>query len=324
MAFSAAALIISGIILTQTAPAAAEKSSGSAEKESAAVVAAASEALQSGELNKSAEEKKDGGQGDQKNQSESENAAGKGSGGAEAEGAAVATAASEALLASELNKSAEEKKDGGQDQDGSQKTSGEASGDSAAKNSGRVRAGMLAPVERGGLLYYATVGFPQIRTGIREGMNGYDIGAEAGFDYSLTDFWVAANGRAQLLDDGKRVWTLGGQVGFFGSVGSKWLDDRNRPGQGIRLQADAGFYHHFSSPIVLAASAHLPFEIPLSSCGLFRFGLLAGVGIEFPVKNDFVISVNFDTGPMLWRPYGGVSYFKFAYDISIGVTYRLF
>ena len=187
-----------------------------------------------------------------------------------------------------------------------------------------VRAGLLSPLERGGLLYYATVGFPEIRTGGRLGMNGYDLGVELGFDYSLTTLWAAVTGHYYLLSSPVRTFSLGGQVGAFGSFGSKWADDRNRPGQGIHLQIDGGFTHRFSFPLIFTATARIPLEVPVSSCGLLRFGLLTGAGLELPLSKNLVFSLDFDLGPMLWRPYGGVSYFKLAFDVTLGVTFRLF
>lgn len=188
----------------------------------------------------------------------------------------------------------------------------------------QARGALLAPLERGGLSYYGTFGYPELKVGFREGMDGFELGAELGFDYTLTDLWLVASGRGSLWKNARRDFSLEGQLGAFGSFGARGLEDRNRPGQGLRLGLLGTFTHGFDLPLLFTATAKIPLEIPLSSTGLLRFGLLLGAGIELPLTEVFVVSLSFDVGPMLWRQYGGVSYFKLGYDIAVGLGFRLF
>ncbi|GEM_PF-1391883 len=206
------------------------------------------------------------------------------------------------------------------------------SGEDSAKKSSegksaagvQARGALLAPLERGGLSYYGTFGYPELKVGFREGMDGFELGAELGFDYTLTDLWLVASGRGSLWKNARRDFSLEGQLGAFGSFGARGLEDRNRPGQGLRLGLLGTFTHGFDLPLLFTATAKIPLEIPLSSTGLLRFGLLLGAGIELPLTDVFVVSLSFEVGPMLWRQYGGVSYFKLGYDIAVGLGFRLF
>ena len=288
----AAALILSGAFLTQSAPASesveAESAPGTAE--APAVRENAAEALSSAQ-------------------------AGEGGGGSLEEVSQAGEAASAGFAAA---REAENAQAGGPSQV------------EAARPKGRpadqiqARGALLAPLERGGLSYYGTFGYPELKAGFREGMNGFELGAELGFDYTLTDLWLVALGRGSVWRDDRRDWSLEGQLGAFGSFGAKGIESRNRPGQGIRLGLGCSFTHSFELPLLFTATGKIPLEIPLSSTGLLRFGLLLGAGIELPLTEVFVVSLSFDVGPMLWHQYGGVSYFKLGYDVAVGLGFRLF
>ena len=186
------------------------------------------------------------------------------------------------------------------------------------------RGAVVAPIERGGLAYYSTFGYPELRSGFREGMHGYEIGGEIGFDYALTSLWLAATGRLPLRETVRDSLFIEGQLGVFGSFGERYIEDRNRPGQGLRLQFGGGYARRFDLPILFNAGARIPFDLPLSSTGLLRFGLLVGAGIELSLTRDFFASLGAAVGPMLWHQRGGQSSFKFAYEVSVGLGYRLF
>lgn len=183
---------------------------------------------------------------------------------------------------------------------------------------------VVAPIERGGLAYYSTFGYPELRSGFRQGMNGYEIGAELGFDYTLTSLWIAATGRTSLWQAPRGALFVEGQLGAFGSFGERYVEDRNRPGQGLRLQFGGSYARRFDLPLILNATAKIPLDLPLSGTGLLRFGVLVGGGIEMPLSRDFFVALGASVGPMLWHQRGGESSFKFAFDVSVGLGYRLF
>ena len=74
-------------------------------------------------------------------------------------------------------------------------TGASAGGWASGANGESPKGAVVAPIERGGLAYYSTFGYPELRSGFREGMHGYEIGGEIGFDYALTSLWFAATGR---------------------------------------------------------------------------------------------------------------------------------
>lgn len=183
---------------------------------------------------------------------------------------------------------------------------------------------VVAPIERGGLAYYSTFGYPELRSGFREGMNGYEIGAELGFDYTLTSLWLAATGRTSVWTSPRGNLAVEGQLGAFGSFGERYVEDRNRPGQGLRLLISGSYCRRLDLPLLLHATAKIPLDIPLSSTGLLRFGLLAGGSVEMSLSRDFFAALGAAVGPMLWHQRGGASSFKFAFEVSVGLGYRLF
>ena len=183
---------------------------------------------------------------------------------------------------------------------------------------------VVAPLERGGLAYYSTFGYPELKSGFREGMDGYEIGAELGFDYTLTSLWLAATGRTTLWSGGPSAVSIEGQLGAFGSFGERYADGRNRPGQGLRLLVGGNFTQRFDLPLLLNVTARVPFEVPLSSTGLLRLGLLVGAGVEVPLARDFFVWLGAALGPMLLHQRHGESSFKLGLDVNVGLGYRLF
>jgi hypothetical protein len=79
------------------------------------------------------------------------------------------------------------------------------------------------------------VGFPGIAVGYRQGFSSFELGAEAGFDYSLTELHADVPLMWSVLQVSRWRIAVGGSIGGFFDLGASYYDSENQLSAGLRL-----------------------------------------------------------------------------------------
>lgn len=179
-----------------------------------------------------------------------------------------------------------------------------------------------APLPRGGLAVYGVAGYPGARVGFRQGFASLELGAEAGFDYLSTTFFGQVTGRRALLDVRGLSVALDARAGGFGDAGSRWADEGNRAGAGLRLELGSSLTYRTSWPLSWLAFIKVPAEIPLTGGGNARVAGLLGGGAEIALTPDYFLLLNGAFGPD-WRS-GVEPTTRLSVEAMVGFGYRVF
>lgn len=183
----------------------------------------------------------------------------------------------------------------------------------------------VAPLERGALALYGTAGFPELRVGFRQGMRGYEIGAEAGFDLALARGYAAATGKLAAYESGGLRIAADAQAGAFAASGARYHEPRNEAGAGLRLMLGAALTFKTDWPVAFNAFLKAPLELPLGDTGTTRLALMAGGGAEVALSPEYFVTFTGGFGPELRRQISlGRTATTLAVEASVGVGYRLF
>lgn len=182
-----------------------------------------------------------------------------------------------------------------------------------------------APLERGSLALYGMGGYPELRAGFREGMRGYEIGAEVGLDVRLFKLYGMVGARLAALQTSRLRVSVDGQVGGFASSGARWAEPLNEPGAGLRLQLGGTLTYKTDWPLALTASLKAPLEVPLGDTGTTRFGLMLGGAAEVALTHEYFVTFGGGFGPELRRQLSrGESATHLAVEAMVGFGYRMF
>jgi hypothetical protein len=182
-----------------------------------------------------------------------------------------------------------------------------------------------SPLDRGALAMYAVAGYPEVRVGFREGMSGYEIGAEAGLDVLVLRAYGAAATRVRLYEQGHLRLSADLQAGVFASSGVRYADDQNEGGAGMRLQLGSTLTFITDWPVSFNAYLRAPIEIALGDSGTTRLGALVGGAAELALTPDLFVSFGGGFGPEYRRHLlSERDSTQLAVEAMIGVGYRMF
>lgn len=183
----------------------------------------------------------------------------------------------------------------------------------------------VAPLERGALAMYATAGYPELRAGFRQGLRGYELGVEAGFDMTLARVYAAAMARTAALESGQLRISADAQAGAFAASGARHVEPQNEAGAGLRLMLGSTLTFKTDWPLALNAFAKAPLELPLGDTGTTRLSLVIGGGAEVALSPQYFVTVGGGFGPELRRRVSkGRTTASLAVEAMVGFGYRVF
>ncbi|MGI5860555.1 MAG: hypothetical protein ACOX6T_00695 [Myxococcales bacterium] len=195
----------------------------------------------------------------------------------------------------------------------------------ASPDSASFGAVATAPLERGSLSFYGMGGYPELRAGFREGMRGYEIGGELGFDVRLVKLYGVASARLLALDSSSLRVSIDVQGGGFASSGARWAEPQNERGAGLRLMLGSTLTYKADWPFALTAYLKAPLEVPLSDLGTTRLTAMLGGAAELAIARGYFVTFGGGFGPefrrYLSQPEGSL---HLAVEAMVGVGYRMF
>ena len=180
------------------------------------------------------------------------------------------------------------------------------------------------PLPDGAVAVFGTLGFPSVALGVRQGFGGVELGAVAGFDYSLTQLNLDVPFRFPLAQSKNFILGAGLSVGGFKDFGATYYEDTNLSSAGLRLAASADFTARVHPNFDLFFNVATPIELPLTERGNDRYGFRMGGGAEFGLGDGYTFGAQLLAGADLLHPRGGGSTGRLELSVQTGLGKRFF
>ncbi|MBS2027810.1 MAG: hypothetical protein JST54_07915 [Deltaproteobacteria bacterium] len=180
------------------------------------------------------------------------------------------------------------------------------------------------PLPDGAVSVYGTLGFPGVQIGWRQGISGAELGAVAGFDYSLTQLTLDVPFYVPVKQSKKFLVGVGVSAGGFVDFGAKYFESTNLPSAGLRLAANGEVTLRINESVDVFVAGSLPIELPLTERGNDLYALLVGGGVELGVGDGFSVGAQLLAGPELLHPRGGQTAARFDGSLLVGLGKRFF
>jgi hypothetical protein len=182
------------------------------------------------------------------------------------------------------------------------------------------------PLPDGSLAVWGSVGFPGIDIGYRQGFSTFELGAEAGFDYTLTDLHADIPLMWSAYSAARWKIGVGGSIGGFADLGATYYDGENQLSAGLRLAFDSVATYSLSENLFLVGEIQIPGEFALTNQGSIRAGPLFGGGLEVGLGDGYTVAGRVLLGPQIEHPISGTDsdQLRFNADVQVAVGKRFF
>ncbi|MDY7229713.1 hypothetical protein [Hyalangium rubrum] len=171
---------------------------------------------------------------------------------------------------------------------------------------------------------YGYVGVPEMGTGFRQGIGGFEVEARAKLDY----FRVAG-----ILEGGmrKEVWRQGDaslaptlSLGLVFNSGSAYLDADNFGGVLLRLTPGVIAGYRAAETVTVVGLVDVPLDLGLSPTGARRIQALAGGGTEIYLGQDVSLLIAGQLGVESFKAPREPAETRLGYQLKLGIGTRLF
>ena len=168
------------------------------------------------------------------------------------------------------------------------------------------------------------MGVPEVGVTYRQGVEGWEIGARARFDYLRLAVTGEAVGRRQVWTSGAMAVAPELGLGVMGNTGSRYFDEKNLQGWYLRVSPGLVASYRVAETVSAVALVELPYDLGLSPSGSWRFKPMAGGGAEVYLGEDLTLSAVGELGVDMFKELRGVTQTRLGYGVRLGLGVRLF
>lgn len=198
---------------------------------------------------------------------------------------------------------------------------------SAPAPSPREVGAVMAPaaLPAGALAVYGILGAPEVGGGYRQGFPGVELEARALFNYLELSGVLEAGVRVGVFKNAAETLAIApaAAIGLKLNSGAKYYDTANFGYAGLRLRGAVNVTYKLSDTIVGLGVVDVPWVIALGKAG-FQLTPTVGVGAEFHLGERLSLAASLHGGFDTIKEPMGVTQWRAAWAIHLGVGYRLF
>jgi hypothetical protein len=176
----------------------------------------------------------------------------------------------------------------------------------------------------GGAATYGYVGVPEVGAGYRLGVGAVELEGRLRFNY----FDVSIAGEALLkyavYHQGR--WDAAPIIGLglVGNAGATYIDTSNFSYFGLRVLPGGILGYRLADSVRALAEVDVPVDVALNAAGGSRIGALAGGGAEIYIGEDVSALLLAQGGFEALKPPNTAFLYRFDYQVTIGLGWRLF
>lgn len=185
-----------------------------------------------------------------------------------------------------------------------------------------------AALPAGALAVWGWSGLPEVGVGFRQGVGGWELGAQARVDWVRMGLAVQGGLRRQVYARGGFALAPRLEVGLVGATGARYLGEALRVVEleGVLARVEPGVVVSWRAveTVALVGQLTAPLDFSLSAPGSRRLQALGGAGVEAYVGQGVTVLALGELGVEGVRPPGGRTQVGLGYAVRLGVGWRLF
>ncbi|MBX7113603.1 MAG: hypothetical protein K1X64_04650 [Myxococcaceae bacterium] len=189
----------------------------------------------------------------------------------------------------------------------------------------RSMGGVASPavLPAGAAAAYLLMGAPDVAVGYRQGVRFFEVEGRAGIDYFDASFSADAIGRFTLHKSAFAHFAGYGGVGIVANTGARYYSKANFGYFGLRPRLGFLSSLQFTETIAGLFQVDVPWTLSVTSAGS-RWVPTAGAGAEMHLGGQWTGLVMGNIGLDAIKEPLGVTQFRPAWQIRVGLGYRLF
>lgn len=186
--------------------------------------------------------------------------------------------------------------------------------------------GAMAPavMPAGAASVFAAVGVPELSLGFRQSVQGLEVGAAAELNYLLLQVGGELSARAALVRGAELVVGPYLGAGLILNSGARYFDPTNFRATLVRARAGMAASYRAAETVQVVADLTAPIDFSLGTGGGGRTKPMAGVGAEVYLGEDVTVLAFGALGAEIFREPQGITSSRLAFQLKLGVGYRLF
>ena len=168
------------------------------------------------------------------------------------------------------------------------------------------------------------VGVPEVGVTYRQGIEGWEVGVKARFDYLRLAVTGEAVARRQVWTNG--AWSVAPELGLgvTGDTGSRYFDEKNFAGLFLRVNPGLVATWRVAETVAVVGLVEAPIDLGLNPSGTWRFKPMGGGGAEIYLGEDLSVLAVGELGVDMFKELRGVPRTRLGYGVRLGLGVRLF